>query len=1390
MNAVRAKKRRLILLGAVVAMVAATAALWFVRQARLNQNLQRDLEQGMAAYEEGRYEDALSPLSRYVGRRRDDAEVLRAFADTRRKVSPDDGTISHLRHALAVIRLALEAEPASLEGRLLLMEIAAELGYATEADDAAAQVLEADPRNFEAHRLRLDFAARTGRDEARQELARQMAASLPDSFEAQQIAFANLVDADAPPDELERFVGERRAELGERAGSEILAAMLEEYTALRATAPDVWAEHQQRAAEHVLKAAAITPVESAEAEAILTYLDRNTRVAEPSLANDLLHEYMVNPAIADEIQTYAAERAWQRENAALAEEIAAANPDPSALGDDTLGWLALALPDAAAYRDELAAREAASAQEWRRVLDAADLVQAREISAAREAVRPLLQSPSESEAVSRVSAYVDAIALRAAGEDSLAVQRLEQLAAEGAWVRARVALRDIALERGENRRALDLMRLDQVPGSALLLLETAVALDEAGYDWLPSEESGRSLADRAVRMARQDPILLSLHGRAELAAGNAARALEVADELLALEGAEGAAGYVRAFAARLAPLDAGKAGALRDLYGPGASDPLQELALALRDGTLGIEEARARVEAATAGGDETRRLQGELLLAAHLDRTGDAVAAAAEYGRLCEEHPDDALVQLEALRSRSLWESPAQAQQTISRLRSASGEDAIAWRVFSQRLALQNDRSDAAAAKALVELGGVLRVAEEDVLALQLCAEASSRLGDFDRAAGFALRAAEAAGSQLSVALDAVDALVRANRAEEAKTKLLETVALPSVDAGQRARRGTLLVRYGFGAEAMRDWRWLKESGDPASRALSAMMLAQAGERAEAAEIVEQLRALPEPSALVVERTAETLEALGRREEALDLLGRAGDETGATRDARIAQFLARHVRGEEDLAALEEFARSSEDGDAWAAAVRAHMGRGQLDEARRVLAEARSRVAGGSGALEALVEPLRVESENDPKAYLLVARASLAATEAEWASELTAEVDRVLAGDRSLDDLSRFLDRFVQSRPEISMGWLLLLHTKAAAGDRPGTSAAAFAMLSALPTDPGPARAAVDIFRRLQLADEGLLAARAYATRLGAPTLESAAAVAEFALAAGRAGEAWDAIGPWRDRLQSDYEQELYVRAALGAGRVGEASALVWGEGTEARREWLLVGIRMAPMIEDAGARRAWLESATSRAGAAADDAVRLALATAWYQHGVRAADRPGLERAIDLARTSAADPETEGLLRRVEAASYGALDRRGEAEASYRRSLELRPDDPNVLNNLAFLLLNSGGDAREALALAERAVAVVRSRVGQDAGIADFVDTLGLAQLRTAQPELALASFEEALRWQPDYEHARLGRAEALCDLGRMDEARAALQTLVNYEDSLEARVVSLRNRLGAGPP
>lgn len=119
------------------------------------------------------------------------------------------------------------------------------------------------------------------------------------------------------------------------------------------------------------------------------------------------------------------------------------------------------------------------------------------------------------------------------------------------------------------------------------------------------------------------------------------------------------------------------------------------------------------------------------------------------------------------------------------------------------------------------------------------------------------------------------------------------------------------------------------------------------------------------------------------------------------------------------------------------------------------------------------------------------------------------------------------------------------------------------------------------------------------------------------------------------------------------------------------------------------------------------------------------------------------------------------------ETLAAYRRLAELLPDDPYIGNNLAYCLLESGGDAEEALERARKA----SERLGLNSHVAH---TLGLAQMRCGDLEEGAKNLAVALEMRPGDPTLLLDYGQLLIAQKRLEEGKNYLQLALRYTDQL----------------
>src|SRR5262249_49140652 len=102
----------------------------------------------------------------------------------------------------------------------------------------------------------------------------------------------------------------------------------------------------------------------------------------------------------------------------------------------------------------------------------------------------------------------------------------------------------------------------------------------------------------------------------------------------------------------------------------------------------------------------------------------------------------------------------------------------------------------------------------------------------------------------------------------------------------------------------------------------------------------------------------------------------------------------------------------------------------------------------------------------------------------------------------------------------------------------------------------------------------------------------------------------------------------------------------------------------------------------------------------------------------------------SSGVVYAFRADCHAALGQRDLADADRERAIELEPDNPMTLDKLAWRLVRSPADQRDA----ERGLRLIRKAVQKEPDNAFYLNTLGVAQYRTGQYQEAVATLEKSL--------------------------------------------------------
>ncbi|WP_375269272.1 tetratricopeptide repeat protein [Phenylobacterium sp.] len=252
---------------------------------------------------------------------------------------------------------------------------------------------------------------------------------------------------------------------------------------------------------------------------------------------------------------------------------------------------------------------------------------------------------------------------------------------------------------------------------------------------------------------------------------------------------------------------------------------------------------------------------------------------------------------------------------------------------------------------------------------------------------------------------------------------------------------------------------------------------------------------------------------------------------------------------------------------------------------------------------------------------------------------------------------------------------------------------------------------------------------------------------------------------------------------------------------------WLMVGDLMAAAGDLQAAREAY---ARAEPGTPEYPAAQSKLAWS-YQN----ADEP--ERALEIARQAAADGDPTALLtlsdllrtneRYAEAippltrlieespapdwrllfgrgAAYERMGAWPQAEADLQAALELNPDEPDILNYLAYGWIDRGERLEEAMEMVERAVAS-NPRSGA------MIDTLGWGYYRLGEYDKAVEKLEEAVELEAGDPEINNHLGDAYWQVGRRDEAVFQWRRVLTLDPDKRIRAdaeAKLASRAGPG--
>jgi predicted Zn-dependent protease len=758
-------------------------------------------------------------------------------------------------------------------------------------------------------------------------------------------------------------------------------------------------------------------------------------------------------------------------------------------------------------------------------------------------------------------------------------------------------------------------------------------------------------------------------------------------------------------------------------------------------------------------------------------RLHDAVSsadAARDWSDLGEKFPDNVQVQYAILQSpthlkdRDLW------RQTIDRLKSLTGTDALRWQLEDAQWRLAGQPNDAEVSAIVVALQKIATVARSMPEVHRLLSEAILRS---DPGSGVTRAIGE-----LSIAHDLrpgdfettskLSQLLLAQGMRDRAASLVDAVASePDLSPTRRLWAAAMYADLGKGDRAI---AMLNAGSDtspqqPAKDALLAQLYRRAGRTNDAATQYQKVLSNPSSTVESLAAGAEFYANLKQPDAAEPFLARIEKMSPGTAGANLLRAHVFQLAGQTDkaVATLQAATKTHPRYEQiWQELSGLYLRTGNLDDADRAAAEGVT-ATGGSSKLTAMrtqiarvkvltpqsIAPLIEVISNDPtqpvadKAMTLLADAKARNTAPE----------QVLTSLRNLAD---------QNSSFLPLQKLLAEDYVAAGRLKEACDIAARASASA-PDDVD----AIRLLCALQSASGNWEQARQTALRWKqlspTDTLDADLAIALGYLRQSKPDPAGAAaqLAPYAAENSPEPKRTaalpIYCNALVGAGKPDEARTLLEPL-LPTSAKWQSVWLDLASSQKDAASAVTWINRYSQLVKTDATDQ-KISLAGAWEQVGDRFDSADAYRQARTLLEPMVNAPGTPVKVWPVWAGINQVVENLPEAERAWREYLKSAPASPLGQNNLAYVLMLQGRPAQltEADALAHSAIA-------KEPGMSTLYDTLARIQLRAGKTDDATKTFRAALDRNASNVDAMIGLAEILQARPQdREEARALLSRI-----------------------
>jgi tetratricopeptide (TPR) repeat protein len=1341
-------------------------------------------QQGIAASIAGDNVKAVNLLTRYLNRRPGDILALSYYVKSRELVPLPNG--QHLAQTIAGLRMLLSLDPSRVADRRHLMELYDRLDRFPEALDTANEILTKNPKDVQTLEIKTRVLMQLRENHDAMDAVQGWAAADPDAIQPQMVRMTLELRLGRSSD----VIISDAQRLREAHPGDPRFEFLQGYAYSQAG--------DDTQATQWLKSAAAHPKLTEDlAKLMIRELD-NLGLGNDSLA---LLQRMVKQGAGPDLRHQLADRYWELRKwddlAPCLADLKVSDPsaDPTLLAMKAFALLNLGrASDAQACADTLSRRVDPVARAWALVLgDAQRPASVNDKDLARECRSAVSVDPANP----YLLYYLGDCEARL-GELDLAggaFQRAMDL--DPAWNAPAVRLVEALLQNGRPDQAFEVasVAIHHNPTSAAAVIALARA-------W------SAGIADGSIGKADE---LLSLLGQIQRQLPEENRVSLIAVQLLAEQGKlaeakERARTELERNPAPGEPFFLTLA-ALSRKFGLGVEAECFERCQKAHGITANFAYAKALDQSladphsdAVAVFDDLAKQAGaaadlswKLARARCMDITASPRARSA-WIALRDAYPTDLAVQQAVVSAQTVRGDWQVLQPAIDHLHALTGDGGLAWRLALDRLMVQSPRSEDDVEKAAVQLTDLIQqypgLPEPHVL----LGRALVHMKRIDGAIQQFSTAARLDPTNVPIAIQ-LAALLQSQGDFQRVQQELDRVSPQLRSNLQRTQAAVLLDKQGNTADAA---KLLEQSVAPsglrtgdqrASDLFLAFLYRQQHQYDRADALVTKL--MEHPDVPTVQFAASLYTDEGKLDQANQVLRTLDAMKLAPGDKEL--VLASHSAETGDLRQAAQYyhaaaSKNPANALAWRMAAACEVGLDQRDQAMATLAEAAHALPNDNGLqlLQLQSSLLRAACANEQLRPVVLSVIRDPAN-SDTDLEILRTVEASWKSNESEQLVSRLQD-IINRHPDSIDASMQLLYAYQSM-DRPGDAlTVAQHVIDTFPNDVRAARAAVNICELSRRWKDLQPMAEVLKRRSPDDAVAADIAIAMSQVGRGQAGEAIEQLSPYIPAAKANPEKyadllSLYACALGSDGRGADAIDLIWPQ-VESSSQWRLRWISIARDLPDAQESARWLDRLAGIL-APTDITGRAALAEAYNFVGRRVGDQSLIRKSTDLFASVSQSPAADALSLLAAAVQAEGRGDWEQAQTEYRQALSKNPTLYVAANNLAMLIVTHGGDAREAITLAQQAVDL-------QPRVATFYDSLAAAHHAAGDAQAAVQDESIAIRLDPDAPEWKVRSAQYQLDAGNPTAASRIIQDMdlkgndaQTLTPALQQQLDLIRNRL-----